>query len=71
MIDAKQVQQEAQRQLVKEQMEGATEKLKELYSKREKAQLIVRNIDREIDTYLSEIGEAVIYQAAGVKPGNK
>ncbi len=66
MIDATAVQQEAKAELAKERMKVAKDKLKELYVKEEKAALVVKNIRKEIDNYISEMAELTTYEAAGV-----
>lgn len=41
----------AKNEFIAEKSEGIIEKLKELYSKKEKAEQVVKNIDREITDY--------------------
>lgn len=71
MIDVKEIQKKAKQELSQERSEEAVEKLKELYQKREKALLIVKNIDREIEGYLVDIGENTVYESAGVDTTKK
>jgi hypothetical protein len=66
LIDAKAIQEKARKELADEQSKKAVEKLKELYQRREKAALVVKNIDREIELYLQDVSELVTYEAAGV-----
>lgn len=66
LIDATAVQKEAKEELAKERMKQAKERLKELYVKEEKAALVVKNIRKEIDSYISEMAELTTYEAAGV-----
>jgi hypothetical protein len=66
LIDVKQIQAEAKKELAEEQTKRAKEKLKELYQRREKAQLCLKNIDREIESYLNEVAELAVYESAGV-----
>lgn len=71
LIDIKAVQTQAKKEIVEEAMKGATEKLKELYRRKEKAVLVLKNVDREIDSYLSEVSELTIYESAGVDTDKK
>ena len=57
---------EARKELCDEATERAKIKLKSLYQTREKAQLALKNIDREIQNYLDEVNELTTYEAAGV-----
>lgn len=66
LIDVKAIQDQARKEIQQEVSETAVEKLKELYRKKEKAQLVVKNIDREIESYLNDVGENVVYASAGV-----
>jgi ABC-type enterochelin transport system substrate-binding protein len=66
LIDVKTIQETARKEIVEEATKRATEKLKELYGKLEKAKLVVRNIEREIDAYLNEVSDLSVYEAAGV-----
>lgn len=66
LIDATAVQKEAKEELAKERMKQAKEKLKELYVKEEKASLVLKNIRKEIDSYINEMAELTTYEAAGV-----
>lgn len=66
LIDVKTIQAEARKELVEEATKKAKEKLKELYQRREKAELCLKNIDREIASYLEEVSELSTYEAAGV-----
>ena len=66
LIDVKTIQAEAKKELAEEAMKKAKEKLKDLYQRREKADLCLRNIDREIESYLNEVAELTVYESAGV-----
>lgn len=66
MIDVKGVQDEARKELIEERTKQAKEKLKGLYRDREKAQLALKNIGRQIDAYLNDIAEMTVYEDAGV-----
>lgn len=66
LIDTKRLQAEAQEEINKEAGIAAKNQLKELYRKREKAVLVLKNIDREIDSYLAQVAEMTTYEAAGV-----
>lgn len=66
LIDVKALQEEARKELCQEAMKRAKDKLKLLYQTREKAALSLKNIDREIESYLSEVSELTTYEAAGV-----
>lgn len=73
LLDVKEVQAQAEKEIREDAMEDAMEhakdKLKDLYLKQEKAQLVLRNIQREIDSYLKEVSELTVYEAAGVNTG--
>lgn len=71
LIDVKQIQAEARKELCDEATEKAKKRLKELYQTKEKAQLALRNIDREIESYLSEVSELATYESAGVDVSRK
>jgi hypothetical protein len=71
LIDVKAVQEQARKEISEEVTKKAVEKLKDLYSRREKAQLVLKNIEREIDGYLAEITELTVYESAGVDTGSK
>jgi hypothetical protein len=66
VFDVKAIEEQAKKELAHETSQIAVGKLKELYTKRAKAQQIVTNIDREIAGYLSDIEENATYEAAGV-----
>ncbi len=66
LLDVKAIQKEAKKEILEERTDAAKSKLKELYSKKEKAVLVVRNIDREIDNYLNDIAENATFLSAGV-----
>lgn len=67
LVDVKSIQEAAKAEIAKEAQETAVEKLKELYRKKEKAVLVVRNIDREIENYLADVSDNVTYSSAGVE----
>lgn len=66
LIDVKSIQEEARKELCEEATEKAVARLKVLYQTREKAALAIKNIDREIESYLDEVSELATYEAAGV-----
>lgn len=66
LIDVKTIQDEARRELCEEATKTAKEKLKGLYQTREKAALALKNIDRQIESYLNEVSELTTYESAGV-----
>ena len=66
LVDVKAIQETARKEIVEEASKTAVEKLKELYRKKEKAALVLKNIDREIDSYLADVTELVTYEQAGV-----
>jgi len=65
-LDVNEIANTAKREMAEERTKEATKALKELYAKKEKAELIVRNIQREIDNYLKEVSELSVYASAGV-----
>lgn len=67
LIDVKGIQEAARKEIAEETTKQAVAKLKELYAKKEKAALVLRNIDREIDSYLAEVSELTVYAAAGIE----
>lgn len=69
LIDVKKLEQDARRELSEEATDTAKERLKGLFSQREKAQLALKNIDRQIKAYLDEVSELATYEAAGVDVG--
>ena len=71
LIDVKTIQEEARKELCEEATKRAKEKLKTLYQTREKAQLALKNIDCEIESYLNEVSELATYEAAGVDTSGK
>lgn len=71
ILDVKKIQDAAKKEIIDERTKQATEKLKELYVKEEKAQLVVRNIRREIELYTQEMAELTTYEAAGVDGKSK
>lgn len=71
MIDVKSIQELARKEIREETTKSAVARLKELYAKQEKARLVVRNIDREIESYLAEIEDCKIYESAGVDTTTK
>lgn len=66
LIDIKGIQAQAKKEIVEETSKKAIEKLKELYRQQEKARLVLKNLDREIAGYLSEVADNVTYEDAGV-----
>jgi hypothetical protein len=71
LVDVKAIEQQAKKEIAEETSKAAVNKLKELYRHREKAALVVKNLDREIDGYLAEVSEATIYESAGVDTTKK
>lgn len=70
-IDVSAIEEQARKEISKEITDTAVTKLKELYGKREKALLVVRNIDREIEAYKADIVDSAIYKNAGVTTPEK
>lgn len=66
LVDVKAIEQQAKKEIGEEASKAAVNKLKELYRSREKAALIVRNLDREIQNYLADVSDGTIYESAGV-----
>lgn len=66
MIDVKEVQKKAKAEIAEQATKIAVNRLKELYEKLEKSQLVTRNIQREIDSYLADIKDMTTYESAGV-----
>jgi hypothetical protein len=66
LIDVKAIQDAAKKEIAEETTKVAVTKLKELYARKEKATLVLRNIDREIEQYLADVSELTVYAAAGV-----
>lgn len=71
LIDVKQLQEEVRKELNADALEIAKDKLKTLYHTKEKAQLSLKNIERQIEAFLSEVSELATYEAAGVATGSK
>lgn len=69
LIDVKEVQALAKKEIAEETAKAAVTKLKELYRQRERAALVLKNIDREIEAYLKDVSELTVYEAAGVDTG--
>jgi hypothetical protein len=67
LIDVKAIQEAARKEIAEETTKTAVAKLKELYARKEKAALVLRNIDREIDSYLADVSELTVYTAASVE----
>ena len=66
LIDIKEIEKIARNEVVEEAKKVAVCKLKELYQKKEKATLVVKNIEREIQSYLNEVSDLTIYESAGI-----
>lgn len=66
IIDVKRIEAEAKKQICDEATEAAIKKLKELYVRRDKAALVLANVEREIEMYLKEVAETSVYRLAGV-----
>lgn len=66
MIDVKEVEALAKKEIAEETAKTAVNKLKDLYRSRERAALVLRNIDREITAYLADVSDNTIYEGAGV-----
>lgn len=71
LIDVKEIQEQARKELCQEATDSATRKLKQLYATLEKARLTVRNVEREIESYLNEVSELATYESAGVDVSGK
>lgn len=67
LVDIKEVEALAKKEIAEENSKKAVSKLKELYRQREKAHLVLRNLDREIENYLADISDNLIYESAGVE----
>lgn len=65
-IDVNAIEEQARKEISKEITDTAVTKLKELYAKKEKALLVVRNIEREITAYKADIVDNAVYSSAGV-----
>ena len=70
-IDIDAIEKQAQQEMSEEIVATAVEKLKDLYTKREKALLIVHNIDKEIVAYKIDIAENAVYESAGINTTGK
>jgi hypothetical protein len=66
-IDVDAIREQAKKEVVDERTKLAVEKLKELYRAREKAVLLVQNIDRDIENYLKHVEESVTHMTAGAR----
>lgn len=69
LLDISGIQKKAREEINAERTKTAVERLKELYTRHEKAALVVKNLQREIDNYLAEIHELTTYEAAGCDVG--
>lgn len=65
-VDINQIKSTAIKEMAEERTKVAVKMLKELCSKKEKAQLVVRNIETEILSYEKEISDNLTYLSAGV-----
>lgn len=70
-IDIKAIEQQAKKEMSEEISKAAIEKLKALYRTKEKAALTLKNIEREIDSYLADIHESAVYESAGIDTDKK
>lgn len=66
LIDVKQIEAQAKKEIGEETSKAAVDKLKGLYRTREKAVLALKNIDREIAGYLADVSTNAVYESAGV-----
>lgn len=66
IIDVTAIEATARKEIAEEITKTAVVRLKELYSKREKALLVLRNIEKEITAYKTDILENAVYESAGV-----
>lgn len=66
-VDIKALKQQAESEIAEEIQKVAVEKLKELYRSKAKALQVVKNLDREIDSYLSDVEAEVIHSSASAK----
>lgn len=66
LVDVKGIQEQAQKEIREEVTKNAVAKLKELYGKKEKAALVLKNIEREIESYLADVADLATYESAGV-----
>ena len=68
LVDVKAIADQAKKEIHEESSKAAVEKLKDLYRQKEKAQLVVRNLERQIDGYLADVADNLTYQSAGIDP---
>lgn len=65
MIDVKKIQQEAEAEIREEQTKAAKEKIKSLLRKKQQAQQVLHNIEREIADAYASIGEGIAAEPTG------
>ena len=66
LIDVNEIERKAREEISKEVTDTAVTKLKELFTKREKAALVLRNIEKEIAAYKADIADNAVYESAGI-----
>lgn len=66
LLDVKEIEKQARKEINEERSKVAVGKLKELYTRKEKAVLVLKNVEREIDAYLAEVADLTTYEEAGV-----
>lgn len=65
-VDVNEIERKARQEMADEVTENAITQLKALYTKREKASLVLRNIEKEISAYKQDIADNSVYESAGV-----
>lgn len=63
MIDVSKVKQEAEAEVRDEQMKAAKEKIKVLLRKKQQAQAVVANVERELADAYAELGQGTAAQS--------
>ncbi len=71
VIDVNAIEAQARKETSEELTKVAVGKLKDLLAKREKALLVVRNIDREIEVYKADIVDNAVYANSGIELSTK
>ena len=71
LIDIKAIEQQAKKEMSEEISKAAVEKLKTLYRTKEKAALALKNIEREIESYLADVHDNMVYETAGIDTTKK
>ena len=66
LVNVNEIERLAKKEIAEETSKEAVKKLKELYRSREKAMLVLKNLDKEIEGYLASISENQVYESAGI-----